>query len=391
MIISAGIAGITGVMLMRLVHPYLNQSWQLLVFITITLLWSLPLGWLNTAWGFQSAWFILLFFTLVATYTLLFSRVFSWQWWTGAVCGFLAFFSVSSGFFILLVIAALKAWLAWIDPIKRREHIATVLLCVAFILPVVAFILSLPPIDLMWGKVNTVNEFIIALGKALAFPWIGRPGFAFIFYAPFFILLGKLLWSRRLPTELEQIILVFAGWSLLQAITLAYGRGNANPYPSARQMDIFLLGVLANLLAFYSLSQGNHLSKGFWRQVKPYLVSWLVLFSLGMAVLITINVPAMERKAGYKTTHKQVLNAYIQTGDPRVFQKVNSPFDIPHSNPALLIHYLDDPVFQSALPLTEENTFSKQFLKNSSILFFISLGFYFLILIYRGQSLFIGK
>lgn len=389
MIIGACVASGTVIALLRLLQNFLTPAWQLFIFCSLTVLWSLPLGWMNTAWGFQSAWFILFLLTIFSINGLLLHQALSWQWWFGAVCGFLAFFSLSSGFFILLVIALLKGYLAFIDKTQRRAHLLTVFVSIVFMLPTLIFIVQIPHAEFMWGKINTLEEFVIALGKSLAFPWTGRPALGVILYLPFFVFLVKILWKRHLPTALEQIILVLGGWGLLQAMVLAYGRGNAIPYPSARHTDIFLFGVLANILVFYNLSRVEVLPARLIFWVKSYFAMWLFVFITGLGLLILVNLPTMERKESYKTTHEQVLKAYVQTHNPQVFDQVNSPFDVPHNNPALLMQYLDDPVFREVLPLfTPSSSLMKgiQNLLNSSIfLFFGSLLLFFWVIIRRGR------
>ncbi|ALG68113.1 hypothetical protein [Beggiatoa leptomitoformis] len=391
MIISACIASMTAVALFRLVQPFLTPVWQLFIFCSLAVLWSLPLGWMNTVWGFQSAWFVLFLLSIFTVNGLLVHQPFTWQWWFGAVCGFLAFFSVSSGFFMLLVIVLLKIYLAIVDKTQRRSHLLTLLISVVFILPSLIFILQIPQTELMWGKVNTLEEFMLALGKALAFPWVGRPLFSLIFYFPFCIFMVRIFWQRRVPTTLEQIILVLGGWGILQAIALAYGRGNAVPYPSARQMDIFLFGVLANILAFYSLSRVEELPTRFIFWVKSYFAVWLFLFVSGLGLLMLINFPVMERKAGYKITYEQVVKNYVLTNNLQVFQRVHSQFDIPHNDPALLMHYLDDPVFRQVLPLFSPATLSmgltKELLNNSFMLFCSSLLLFFGVITGWGRRL----
>ena len=69
------------------------------------LVFALPLGWVNLLSGFQSQFYFVLIFSLLALRGFATSAALSWRWWTSLLCSVAAYFSLASG--ALTVAAAL--------------------------------------------------------------------------------------------------------------------------------------------------------------------------------------------------------------------------------------------------------------------------------------------
>src|SRR5204863_2802057 len=95
-------------------------------------LWStLPYGHENTLWAFESSFYFLLFFSLLAIWGLALHSLFSWPWWTGVVGLSLACLSMASGFFAALVLLGLSALRLIKKRASSRESIILIALCCA--------------------------------------------------------------------------------------------------------------------------------------------------------------------------------------------------------------------------------------------------------------------
>ncbi len=105
------------------------------VFVGVVLLGALPFGWENTLFGFQSQFYLLVLFSLMAMWGLGTQVAFSGGWWLGAAAGLLACFAMGSGFFAAAaVLAILGAEILTRRSIKwTKGNLATLVVCLALI------------------------------------------------------------------------------------------------------------------------------------------------------------------------------------------------------------------------------------------------------------------
>lgn len=285
MIVNAGFSTLTALFLIVVTRRQLGSHLDNGLLFTIALLWSLPYSWENLAWSFQSAWYLVILFSLLTIWGLLLHKQFTWQWWMGLVSGFLAFLNLISGLLVFIVIAIIKLYLIALDKGNRQSHLTT--LVVSFVLAYVCllFVPESPP-EAKMGMSNNVEQFLYALGSNLAWPWVTQPLLSLVLYLPLMVLVSRIIWLRYLPSSAEGWVVAIGGWVILQAVVIAYGRGGNLVYlegggPNSRYMDILALGIVVNFLAFNLLtkSQIDKLTK---RRLHNYASGWGLLFTWGM-------------------------------------------------------------------------------------------------------------
>ncbi|ALG68823.1 hypothetical protein [Beggiatoa leptomitoformis] len=342
-IASAGLATlvaiIAGLLLRRVVK---NQDGLLLLWITV--LWILPFGWENTLAGFQSAFYFMLLFSFIALWGLILHPAYQWQWWTGALLGFFAFFNVASGLLIFVAILGVKGYLFWTDKTQRLQHFPTIMLCL--IILCLEFALLVPVAHHAVLKAQDISQFLLTFGKSLAFPAITHPFFSFFAFFPFTFLVLRLLWLRR-PLTMNTLLVITLGiWVILQAAGISYARGAGGALPASRYMDILAIGILVNLLAFYLLHPAKE-SKKLSIYFYSFFSLWLLATVFNMSGLIQQNsIPALIHKRDNSLLQIQNVRAFLQTNN------INTLIgkEIPYPSAERLATLLSNPTIRQFLP-----------------------------------------
>jgi hypothetical protein len=305
-------------------------------------LFSLPLaGWHNALWGFQSQVYFALLFALAA-FALLAVPVNR----TGrAVAGWVtaggALLAMGPG---MLVPIALAGWLglrAWEGNRRWRDLPAVMVLAL-----------------LAWSwhriepahaglRAESLRDFLLVLGRLLAWPYSGQPWAAFVLNLPLAVMFGKRLLKRREARAGEDFIFVMAGWTLLVALAAAWSRGGSGEFffgvPS-RYADFMALLPMANVWCAVQLADQAG------RRVRLVALAWgACLFAgwLGLSaeVMRGIILPrARDREAPVR-----LARAFQLTGDAAVFA-AQPRLLVPHPNPESVRAVLTDPRMQGALP-----------------------------------------
>ncbi len=345
MIVNAALSTLTAIFLLVVTRNRLGKNVEDLLLFCVLLLWILPYGWENLVWSFQIGWYIMVLFSLLAAWGLLLHKHFTWPWWLGATCGFLAFFNIASGMAMLLVIIVVKLYLITIDAGQRLSHLPTLLISTGMVSLCSLFIAPTPP----GGLEGNIGTFFFALGSNLAWPWVTHPLFSLLLYLPLFALGMKIIWLRRKPSSAELWILAVGGWVILQAVILAYARSTTMVYlqgagPNSRYMDALALGLLMNLLAFHFIAQNWYglppVSK---RHLNTYASLWGGIFISGLFYLMFTNplggLPAIQDQAWRRVDQLNYSREFLQTGDVNIFKDKlfkHVPFYFPEELASLL-------------------------------------------------------
>ena len=67
------------------------------ILLFLILVFALPLGWVNLLFGFESPFYFVLMFSLLALRGFATSSALSLRWWVGLLCSVAAYFSLASG------------------------------------------------------------------------------------------------------------------------------------------------------------------------------------------------------------------------------------------------------------------------------------------------------
>jgi hypothetical protein len=350
MVVNALLSTFTAVLLIIMLNNLLGKALQNLILLTVALLWSIPYAWENTLASFQSQFYMMLLFTLIALWGLL-QNNFSFKWWIGVIFALSAVFTVASGFFILLVLIVLKLYLIVVDVGKRLSHLPTLFVSIAIISISVMLMVRVPGHSFLMAK--NISEFMLTFGKALAWPGVIYPWLSLVLYLPFLALVFRTLWLRRKPSHAELFVLTLGGWVILQAASMAYARSAGGSAPASRYMDILALGVIVNLLAFYFIAQTWY---GLPRLLKPYFNTsvclWKLLVILGIGGLMVMGSwPAIQQRHAQGIEQLKNTREFIRTGELSTLQ--NKPFlHVPFPNPEHLASLLANPQLRAILPHT---------------------------------------
>jgi hypothetical protein len=348
-VVNALLSTLTAILTFLILKQILGESLQNRILLMILLLWVVPYGWENMLAGFHSCWYLMILLTLIGLWGALLHDNWTWQWWSGIVSAFLAFFNLASGFFVLLVFIVIKLYLIMVDTKNRRSHLPTLLVSIPLAI-ICVLLIEVPPHHPGLTASN-FSEFVQDLGNTLAWPWIHYPWLSLVIYLPFFALIFRLLWLRYLPSPAEIFTLALGGWVILQAASMAYARSRSGVAPGVRYLDVLSWGIIVNFLAFYCLHQTEY---GFYNRIKPYFNQfaklWLMLVVFGIGVLfVKYSWPSLQYQ---NFVHEKQLNntrEFIRTGQLSVLK--NKPYlHVPYPHAEYLAKLLSNPQMRNILP-----------------------------------------
>ncbi|MEK8020245.1 MAG: hypothetical protein VSS75_025515 [Candidatus Parabeggiatoa sp.] len=85
MLVNALLSTLTALVLLIILSQFFGQVAQNGILFTVAFLWSIPYGWENILAGFQSAFYFMVLFSLIALWGLL-HKHFTFKWWFGLLC-----------------------------------------------------------------------------------------------------------------------------------------------------------------------------------------------------------------------------------------------------------------------------------------------------------------
>jgi len=228
------------------------------IWLPLLLILVLPFNWENTLWGFQSQFYFLAFFSLLAIWLLGANRPLSPRWWLGVVAAVASLFTMASGFLGAVAVAALILLDVQRKRCSRRSSLPTLAACAL----VVVFGLLLKP-NLASAYVflaHTPGEFLESLSRNLAWPWINTPIFALFNLFPIAVLAWVWWRSDARSSTADRMVLGMGLWVFLQAAAIAYARGAGGKPPVSRYMDTFSFIFVADFLSI-ALLLSRHRAK----------------------------------------------------------------------------------------------------------------------------------
>jgi len=284
-----------------------------LICVLLAPLFGLPFGAENTIHGFQSAMYFVEIFSLAAMLGLAFCRAGSGGWWAGLAAAVAAIFTMGSGFFAGVVVLGLLLC-RWLQ--ARRVSRNEVLAAVA-VLGVVGLGLALnsPSAENQQFHARSIGFFGQALGANLAWPFGDQVWLVPLLWLPLLILLVACFRGRIQNQRAAELAFLLAGWGLLQAAALAFGR--ARMVGSSRYADVLSLLPIANLACLLVLRENPG-----WCRWSPTMRSFLAVAWSGL-LLVGIWESTQTIRSEYlpwSRTHELMSEKSI-----RAFVAVDSP------------------------------------------------------------------
>ena len=329
-------------------------------------LFVLPFGWENTLGGFQSQFYFLLLFSLVALWGLGGGEPGSRRWWVGFGGAVLACFSMASGCFAAAAVLGLEV-LRWVRTRGARPTRATWINVAVCLLFVVAGWLSTSVVPHHATlKVESVPAFFRAAGRYLAWPFISRPLLFLPLQLPLVWLVVAYLRGGNFlrPQRGVELVLVCGIWSWLQAGVTAFARGGQEAVPPSRYQDLLAFGALVNffalLLIFRHAGRASadpaalapSQPRGFLRfAAGGALALWLGLLGFGLWERTQVNVEIeIPEHAARLQAQERNVRGYVATGDFSRYLANKKLMEIPYPDPRRLAGLLRDPALRAILP-----------------------------------------
>jgi hypothetical protein len=312
MMVNAIIRVAAGVFLLLALRNELDIRTYAGLAILVLIVTAVPFAPESTLLGFQTHFYFVLLFGLIAIWLIGREKSFSWKWSMGFAASTLCFLSLASGGLVFLssFLIILTKLVLRIER-NRREWLGAALLLAALAVA----LLTTPAIEAHAQlKAHSASEFLHAFFVLAAWPLGGmKPAInygrnilvAVVIYIPTVFLMLSTVRSRPASNCIVWAILGAAFWVPLQLAAIAYGRALVVGAP--RYRDIAAVGLLVNFVCAALL--GRAASQKFVAGV------WAILVMVGL-VLYAARVVPPELKAYHEMSlaQEQNVKSFLTTG-----------------------------------------------------------------------------
>ena len=375
MTVNAIICGGIAVALVAALTQLFEPCRRTVILWAVGLWLALPYGYQNILWGFQSAFNFLILFSLLAMWGLGLHRPYAPAWWTGTLGLLLACLSMATGFFSAIVVIGIWMLRFIVRRIQPGDALYTCALCMTAIAVSFYFRTAVPHHQAM--KVSSPTSWAAVLASYLAWPFCDVPSLCLVMYLPVVLLVADYVANRNSqygrPTRQAEALIALAGWSILQAATIAYARGGGpRSLPASRYMDIFALGTLANLLSCIYLVRRLPLRAQSRRMAYAASICWIAAVTIGAVVLTVRELKELTFRENQNLVPiEQSVRAYVATGDSKYLRNNPAPA-IPYPDAGRLATLLTDAAIRTILPaavraplpIEKERDFGNAFVSN---------------------------
>jgi hypothetical protein len=320
-----------------------------LVTLLVAMAFAPPFGLENTLAGFQSAFYFLVLFSILALWLMGTRRPGTAAWWLGFLCALCCPFTVAGGVFVVVAIGTIAILRAighrdgWRQTAGNIAAMASVgALGYGGLPPPIPYHVAL--------KASTIPAFLRALGHNLAFPWTDIAWAGPVLWLPVIVLVVTVLRHRLRTTTFEQVCLSIAAWVGMQAVAVAYSRGVNGAVPASRYLDMLCFGFVVNGMALTALLERRKAGK--WTPIAiGILALWFVVGAVGIARLSHEMVVTSARvRREWSREHLRNVRQFVLSGDLDTFMEGRGPRNLPYHSPALLAGWLQHPYIRRILP-----------------------------------------
>jgi hypothetical protein len=353
--VNAALHALLAVGLVGLVFRRFGVRWGAGTALLVTLICAPPIAWENVFGGFQSCFYFLAGFSLLALYLLSDLRLRPGRAVLGLAAGGLALVSMGSGLLIsapLAVIAILR--LVEFRRTSPVRNSALVELAAALAIGGAGVWLhtAAPWHDSIHA--HSLRELFVYAVRCLAWPLYTAPWLSVALWAPWLVLLvARVRWFGRASVDAERrrladFVLGAGVWIVLQALAVGYSRAGASPYPAARYGDVFALGLVLNFLAL-ALLLGPPARDALRPSPARYSLplGWLALTAVVVVIGARGVVPDVQQKHRDNLGYERNVHAFVLTDDYAALEKA-SPLPFPMAD--WLARILRNPTLRRLLP-----------------------------------------
>jgi len=343
------------------------------------------LDWENTLASFQSQFYFLIGFSLVAMWGMIDPR--GWaapRWWCGLVCGGMAMISMGSGlicFVPVVVIAAVRLGSRWAPKLSTKALEASATqgsragwtgertlsgsgtlkafragpwVPAAATVAVAAGALLIgwltrgraPWDDPLHAK--RLSDFLLYFVHCLAWPARGWPGLAALVWIPwvYFAIRQFGRYSAR-----QELLFAAGLWVLLQIAAVSFYRGADGGYPADRYADVWMVGIVVNLLSWFELQLVERDLRARWARPRlALLVVWLLIIAVGGTFGgLSIWRTLLPSISGRSRVYEENVGLYLRTGD---VSRLHPPHQIPFPDVDWFKRIIDRPSLRAVMPVS---------------------------------------
>jgi hypothetical protein len=294
-----------------------------------------------------------LFFSIAGMMAIGGARAFAARWWLAVLLATCSYFSMAGGTtttaaaFSLCTVQMAVGARGSLKEISALVILAAMTAIMALSIPVLPYHAPL--------RANSAGAFFQALIEIMS--WPAATGvtflpmlviFAVVTQAPAWLTSIMVVRSRPGISDRVWLFAAMTVWAVLQAATVAYGRGAASI--TARYLDLYSIGLLVNAACLFYLVSSHYAFRRQRRLALAALAVWLLPVLTGITLTVakhTIRDLAEKREIGRAETEN--LRAFLETGDVRALE--NKPeLQIPYPDPQRLAEIVSQPAIRAILP-----------------------------------------
>lgn len=277
-----------------------------------------PYAWENTTWAFQSSFYFLVLFSVLAIWGLIAHRAFTSGWVLGAVAALFACLSLGSGFLCGAAVLVVVLLRVLTGRATLRECVATAVVCVVTISVGLTLRVHVPDHDVL--RATSLLHWMNVFARGLAWPFAQTAPTFLLTCLPIAALAvsylrGNAALAPQNTSARAEALLAIAAWVALQAAAIAFTRGGwiYAEWMSPRYMDVLALGAVAGLLAILLLASMATPSRRVI--ITAAGAAWLAVIFAGAVALSYRGVRDLRARADQVRQAEADVRTYLASGD----------------------------------------------------------------------------
>ena len=352
MVLSSVICCASALLLAAILIRFTGARQKELIITMVAVWFALPYGHENTLWGLQSAFYLLVLFSIISIWGLICHCAFTRRWWLALVGLLLACLTMATGFLAAVVISGMKLLQCLRRRSIKRGDRVTLLLCTILILIGVCLRTTVPEHAVLR---SSGLVWLHAFFRCLAWPFSDSPILSIWTYLPIICVICVYVHQNRGRQDRSIVftegLVAITMWVVLQMAIIAWARGGGTvPLPVSRYMDILAVGSVANGAACLWLLNKAPIHTRWHSVLAPVAAVWIAGVAFGIVRVSQREMrPMQPRRDMALFPIEQNLRAYVATGNAKFLEGNPAP-SLPYPDPKRLRQFLDDPALRSILP-----------------------------------------
>lgn len=339
MILGAMAHVVLVVWLTALLMPLVLHRRRLLFASFVALLFSVPIGYENTLFGFQTELYCMLLFGVAALVGLCAARPFSLRWFGGLAAAALSYLSYASGIATILAACVLVGLQLATGVRKRCGRELGAVVVIALVASVMILFEATKAASGSSTPLAVIQGFLLLIAPAVAG------------IVPAAWLCSLIVTRRPTTTDRAWFPVALLVWTILQLALIAYGRGTV---VAVRYMDIILLVYPLALVAVLALADGAAPER-FARFAQPGAVIWVFII-VGCVAALGYYQSVLGAIEWSRSARQQTVNIQSYFATRNVDELIargrggGTKFNLAYPNPQRLAKLLGDPDIRAILP-----------------------------------------